>query len=183
MKNISTRLESLWRKQLLSYAKGHVLEVSVGEGLNFPYYPQRVKVTATDTSARIIEKARKVAIDKAVNARFVVSPVGSLQLPPHSFDTIVSTFSLCACENPVQVLNRFNEWCKPGGNILLLEHGLSNLRGLQWLQQKCDNWYYKKSGCHLDKNIKAVLECAEPTIKRIERKAAGIIYMAWLNPA
>src|SRR5918912_357408 len=112
------RLEHEWRRQILSYAKGNILEAGVGIGNNFKYYPLGVNVTATDMSARAIEKAKVEASDKGIKATFIVSPIEELQLQKQSFDTIVSTFSLCAYENPGQVLDQFNRWCKPDGLIL-----------------------------------------------------------------
>jgi len=46
-----------WRKRLLSFAKGKILEVSVGAGANFKFYPIDAEVTAVDISADMIEKA------------------------------------------------------------------------------------------------------------------------------
>jgi len=181
MKNLVKDLEQKFRRQLLSNATGNVLEVGVGTGLNFPYYPAKVAVTATDASARIIERAKVSATAHGVKANFIVSPVEALQLPAQQFDTVVSTFSLCSYNNPVSVLNRFNDWCRPGGNILLLEHGLSNIQLVQWMQRKWEPYFYRASGCHLDRDIKRILECAQPVVKRIERRACGIIYIAELR--
>ena len=177
------RFDHRWRKQLLSYAKGNVLEVSVGTGINFSYYPVKVTVVATDTSSRTIEKAKQEAMEKGVKSTFMLSSIDELRVPPHSFDTIVSTFSLCAVNNPVQVLNRFNDWCKPDGTILLLEHGLSTNRVFRWFQKRWSRLHYIKTGCHLDTDLQTVLEQTNPVIKRIERRLGGIVYLVWASPA
>ena len=65
--------EQKWRKQLLSYAHGRLLEISVGEGANFPHYPPQVEATVTDLSARMIEKAKARARETGVKAEFIVS--------------------------------------------------------------------------------------------------------------
>ena len=171
-----------WRKQLLSYAKGKVLEISVGTGTNFNYYPLAVEVVATDTSIRMIEKAKTKAAENGVKATFMVAPVEELQLEANSFNTIVSTFSLCESGNPLWILNQFNKWCKPNGTILLLEHGLSNNSIIRWLQKKWAPQYYKKTGCHPDTDIKDILEHAAPVIKKVEQKMGGTIYMIWASP-
>jgi ubiquinone/menaquinone biosynthesis C-methylase UbiE len=177
------KTENEWRKQLLSYAKGKVLEISVGEGINFEHYPPQVNATVTDMSARMIEKAKQLAIENGIKAEFIVSREEDLQFEPHSFDTIVSIFSLCAYGDPVQVLNQFNTWCKPDGTILIMEHGLSKYGIGRFLQRLWEPYHYRKTGCHLNMDIKTILENSAPRIKRVERKLGGIIYMIWASPA
>ena len=102
--NISWKaLERQWRKQLFSYATGNILEVGAGTGHNFKFYPVGVEVTATDMSARAIERAKAEAITHGVRSKFIVSPVEELQLQRQSFDTIISTFSL----NAYQILSKY----------------------------------------------------------------------------
>lgn len=171
--------EHKWRKQLLSYAKGNVLEAGVGMGNNFKYYPPGVSVTATDISARMIDKAKEAAGRYGIKASLIVSPVETLQLPPQSFDTIVSTFSLCAYENPKQVLQQFEYWCKPGGRILLLEYGLSRYKVVQWVQQFVAAKYYHKTGNHITRDVNALLSKTGFKTSRTEIKYGGIIYLIW----
>jgi ubiquinone/menaquinone biosynthesis C-methylase UbiE len=183
---LSTRKKNLddrWRRQLLSYAKGNVLEVCVGAGVNFKFYPYQVNVTATDLSGRLIEKAKLVAAENGSKAEFIVSTVEDLQLRPQSFDTIVSTLSMCAYENPGEVLNQFNNWCKPGGTVLLMEHGLSKYGFLRWLQRKWSPYHYNRLGCHLDRDMISLISNSRLQIKRIERKVAGIIVLVWAAPS
>src|SRR5262245_19492200 len=114
------KLEHEWRKQLLADAKGNILEIGVGTGENFKYYPADVKVTAVDTSAKVIEQASKEAKARNVCGEFIVSCIDELKLPENHFDTIVSTFSLSSFNNPLCVLKQFNKWCTHDGTILLL---------------------------------------------------------------
>ena len=181
MKISWSKLEQEWRKQLLGYAKGNILEVGVGIGNNFKYYPLGVSVTATDMSARVIEKAKVEAINKGIKATFIVSPVDELQLQRQSFDTIVSTFSLCAYENPVQVLNQFNEWSRPDGLILFLEYGLSKYNIVSGMQKKWEPFYYKRTGFHIDRDMLAIITDSKLRVKRVEVKYAGIVYLIWAS--
>src|ERR1043165_3454247 len=100
--------EQEYRRQLLCHARGSVLEIGAGTGTNFKHYPLGSHVTATDVSARIIEKAKVEAMERGLKASFIVSPVEELQFGIESFDTIVSTFTLCAYENPASVLTQMN---------------------------------------------------------------------------
>ena len=54
--------QAKWREKLLSSAKGKVLEVAVGAGANFQYYPSGVEVTAVDFSGEMLKKAKAAVI-------------------------------------------------------------------------------------------------------------------------
>jgi ubiquinone/menaquinone biosynthesis C-methylase UbiE len=175
------KLEHEWRKELLSHARGKVLEVGAETGNNFKYYPPGVHVTATDMSGRMIEKAKQEAIAKGVKAEFIVSHVEDLQLPVQGFDTIISTFSLSACENPVPVLKRFNNWCRPDGVILMMEYGLSKYGLVNWLQQKWQPYHYRRTGRHINRDMLSLISESRIRIKKLELKYAGIVYLMWAS--
>ena len=175
-------LEHKWRKQLLSYAHGNVLEVSTGTGENFKHYPLPVRVTATDTSKRLINVAKAEAMKYGINAEFVLSPVDELNFAAHRFDTIVSTFSISEYENPVWILEKLSGWCKPGGSLLILERGLSNYSAVRLIQQKWDSRFHKTSGSHINRDVKAIIHDAGLNLKKMERKMAGVIYMVCASP-
>ena len=175
-------LEHKWRKQLLSYAQGTVLEISTGTGENFKYYPLTVKVTATDSSRRLINAAKAEATKCSINAEFIVSAIDGLNFTEHYFDTIVSTFSISEYENPVWILEKLSAWCKPEGSVLILERGLSNYSVVRLMQQKWGGRIHKASGSHIDRDIKAIIQGAGLKIKKMERKMAGVIHMVWASP-
>ena len=181
MKNYWQALEHEWRSELLSHASGETLEVNVEWGSNFKYYPNGTKVTAAGASAKLVQKAMDEAAANGLNASFIVSPVNELQFPDHSFDTIVSTFSLCAFENPGQMLRRFSRWCKPGGIILLLEYGLSKHGVVRWAQKKLADHHYKKTGNHIDHDVLSLISQSKLRMKRVEVKFAGIVYLVWAS--
>ncbi|HEX7902774.1 MAG TPA: class I SAM-dependent methyltransferase [Chitinophagaceae bacterium] len=180
--NISwKKLEHEWRKQLLSYAKGNILEVGIGEGGNFKYYPLGTTITATDMSARMIGIAKKEAAERGVKTNFIVSPIDELQFNRESFDTIVSTFSLSSFEKPERVLDHFNAWCKPDGRILLLEYGLSKYGLINWLQRKWATYHYKRTGSHIDRDMLSIIAGSKLCIKKVEVKYAGVVYLVWAS--
>jgi 2-polyprenyl-3-methyl-5-hydroxy-6-metoxy-1,4-benzoquinol methylase len=181
MKISLKKLEEEYRRQLLSYAHGNILEIGVGSGNNFKYYPMGVNVTATDMSAKIIEKAKVEASAKGVKSNFIVSPLEDLFFDPQSFDTIVSTFSLSSYDNPVVVMNQFNEWCKPGGLVLLMEYGLSRNSVIGWFQKKLAPSHYKRTGCHVDRDMFRLISLSKLCVKRIETKYVGIVYLVWAS--
>jgi ubiquinone/menaquinone biosynthesis C-methylase UbiE len=145
--NRHNRVMGAWRAKLLQEATGELLEVAVGAGANFPYYDRnRVQVTAVDFSPEMIRKAEAFARRLKMDARFVTADMEELSYSENQFDTIVSTCSLCGLVNPVGMLNRLNRWCREGGLILLLEHGVSSHRFLASVQQLLDPVAYRISG-------------------------------------
>jgi len=171
-------LEQEWREQLISLAEGSILEVEVGEGNNFLYYPSGAKVTATDTNASSIKRARAEAVSRGIDASFIVSPAELLQMQRNSFDTIISTFSLHSYANPAAMLEQFNTWCKPDGRILLLEYGLSKYKMLNWFKKKWDPFQYlRKSSEDAVGDALAIISKSKLRIKKVDIKYADIVYL------
>jgi len=112
-----------WRKRLWGMVNGpRVLEVGVGTGLNMPYWPADVEVTATDLSPRMLERARERAAELGLVADLRLADVQALELPDSSFETAVATCVFCSVPDPVLGLRELGRVVRPGGQILLLEH-------------------------------------------------------------
>lgn len=122
------------RKWLMKQLKGDVLEVACGTGRNIPYfYPELVNsITFLDSARNMVDitqqKFRKAYPDfKKVG--FTVGKAEDLAAltskDAFKYDTIVEAFGLCAHEDPVKALKNMTQLLKPGGRIVLLEHGRS----------------------------------------------------------
>jgi len=119
---ISERTFSRWRKRLLARAKGEVLEVGVGTGKNFPYYPESVDVTGLDIADKMLLHARLRGEKLGFPVHLMEGDVQSLPFPENSCDTAIATFVFCSVTNPVLGLKELGRVVRPGGEILLLEH-------------------------------------------------------------
>jgi ubiquinone/menaquinone biosynthesis C-methylase UbiE len=125
---------SHWRGLLWSKVEGRrVLEVGVGTGKNFPYYPKDRDITAIDFSERMLARARRRAEGEGVKVELLLMDVQDLKFPDASFDTVVATCVFCSVPDPVRGLEEVRRVCRPGGQVLLLEHVLSANRLLAWL--------------------------------------------------
>ncbi len=156
-----------YRQTLLQNARGQVLEIGFGTGLNVAHYPQHIeKLTAVDVN----EGMNKIAQKRIANAAFPVESKilngDALPFPDNSFDTVVSTWTLCSIANIHQALSEVCRVLKVGGEFLFIEHGLSDNSKVQVWQnrltplQKCIG-----DGCHLNRNIKALISEYFPSLE------------------
>lgn len=160
-----------------------MLEVGVGAGANFALYKKsHVHVTGVDFSSEMIKVARQTAANYQIDAEFIESDVESLIFEPGSFDCIVSTLTLCSYSNPIKILNLFNTWCKSGGKVLLMEHGLSSNALLSTTQKIINPIYKKISGCHCNRDIQRLLKQSKLEIEHIETYWKDIMYLVWAKP-
>jgi ubiquinone/menaquinone biosynthesis C-methylase UbiE len=178
----NTRQRSLgeWRQRLLQDVEGHVLEVAVGAGANFPFYNRsKVDVTAVDFSPEMLSRARQMTSELGIQATFQEQDIEMLELPERSFDCVVSTLSLCGYKDPVKALNQINRWAKPGGRIYLLEHGMSTNRLLGYAQHLLNPAARRISGCHYNRDMIEIVDASALKVVKTERYWNGIIHLIW----
>ncbi|MGP4038646.1 class I SAM-dependent methyltransferase [Gracilibacillus sp. D59] len=172
-----------WRKKLIKKAYGNVLEVGVGAGANFPFYTKEtVQVTGVDFSSEMIKSAKQSASNYHFHTEFLEEDVDHLTFAPNSFDCIVSTLSLCSYAKPHELMNKFNDWCREDGTVLLMEHGLSSNLFLSYTQKIIDPLHKKIAGCHCNRDIGKIVKHSDLQIKNIETYWSGILYLIWAIP-
>jgi len=125
---------SEWRKILWSKVEGsRILEVGVGTGKNFPFYPKAAEVTAIDFSEKMLGRARAKADKQGLKVKLLKMDVQNLEFEDNSFDTVVGSFVFCSVPDPVRGLKEVERVCKPGGKVVLLEHVLSTNHVVAWM--------------------------------------------------
>ncbi|GIO88523.1 SAM-dependent methyltransferase [Paenibacillus faecis] len=171
------------RRRLLDSASGKVLELGIGAGSNLPFYRKEIRLTGVDFSPAMLERA-KAANDRlyGIEANFIQSDIDTLELKENSYDTIVSTLTLCAYRDPGKVLRRMSRWCKPGGRILLLEHGLSSNSALAFGQKLVDPLVYRFVGCHHNRDIMKLVADSPLQVQHAEHVMTGMVHLIWCEP-
>lgn len=120
-----------FRKKLWAQAVGpHILEVGVGTGKNFAFYPPDARITAIDFSPKMLEQAQRKRDRKQVPVDLALMDVQTLCYADNSFDTVIASFVFCSVPQPRKGLKELHRVLRPGGQLLLLEHVLSSNKAL-----------------------------------------------------
>ena len=91
-------------------------------------------------------------------ATFEVQTAESLPYPDSSYDTVVDTFGLCSVESPSAALAEMIRVCRPGGKILLLEHGRSGYwTALDMLLDKYSVRHAERWGCWWNRDVAGIV--------------------------
>ncbi|WP_297510270.1 methyltransferase domain-containing protein [Thermococcus sp.] len=110
------------RKELIGKARGRVIELGVGTGLNLPLYPEDTEVIGVDISEKMLEKARRKK--SRAKVELIIADARSIPFPDKSFDTAVSTFFLCVVPEKERVLSEIRRVLRPDGRLLAMECSL-----------------------------------------------------------
>jgi len=144
------------RRDALGPARGRVLEIGFGTGLNVPHYPAAVThLCGLDPNAGMEKIARQRLGGGPMTGEFVLGR-GDDRLPfeDASFDTVVTTFVLCSVSDVGRALSEIRRVLKPEGQYLLLEHGLAPDAGVQKWQQRLNRFNrLMLGGCNLNRPI------------------------------
>ena len=148
------------RREILAGVEGEVLEIGFGTGLNLPHYPEGIKrLAVVDPNAGMNKRAtRRISESGKMVAAFALK-AERLPMPEGSFDSVVSTWTLCSVEDPQKVLAEVYRVLKPGGRFFYLEHGASrDPRVKTWQDRLTPVQKVLADGCHLNRDIKSLVE-------------------------
>ena len=144
------RLRAAWIPQ----ARGDVLEVGIGSGLNLAFYPPQVRhIYGVDPSVELQRIARKRTAPLKVTF-FSQSAEKELPLVGACIDTAVLTWTLCSIPNPARALHEIKRVLKPNGQLIFVEHGRApDPRVIIWQDRLTPLWKRMGGGCHLNRKI------------------------------
>jgi len=157
MKNKETaRLRAEW----IPHARGQVLEVGIGSGLNLPFYsPEVERVYGVDPSIELGRLARQRAAAGSTKVEFLSrSAAAPLAFSNASMDTVVVTWTLCSIPNAPVALREMRRVLKPTGRLIFVEHGLAPDPGVVvWQDRLTPFWKRFTGGCHLNRKIDTLI--------------------------
>lgn len=164
------------RRRLWAKVDGyHILEVGVGTGKNFDYYPAEARITAIDFSQGMLKQAADKKARKNITVDLNLMDTQSLSFADNSFDTIICSFVFCSVPLPRKGLKELYRVCKPGGQVLLLEHVLSSNRVIAKVMNLINPIVVKLFGANINRNtVKNVKACGFASV-RVDERSSDII--------
>lgn len=150
------------RRDVVPHARGRVLEVGVGTGLNFGLYTDAVEeLVGVDPDPFMLERARPRAA--ALPFRTTLHQAGAEKMPldANSIDTAVITFTICTIPDPASALVEVRRVLKPGGRLLFVEHTQSRQGMMATVQDALTPlWKQLGGGCHLNRPAVELIRAA-----------------------
>ena len=144
------------REKIVPLAKGIVLEIGIGSGLNMPFYDKNKisKIYGLDPSEELNEMALELAKEHSLNIDFIITGAESIDLQSNSVDTVLVTYTLCTIPEVQSSIHEIKRVLKPEGKLLFCEHGMSPNKITRMLQNFLNPiWGLIFGGCNLNRNI------------------------------
>lgn len=180
-----------FRSLIVPQARGMVLEIGVGSGLNLPFYGHGVeRIYGLDPSEELLAMARKKSRAIAFPIEFLAHPGEEIPLDDKCIDTVVMTWTLCSIPDPAKALREMRRVLKPGGMLLFAEHGLApEVRVRGWQQFLNPLWSRITGGCNLNRKMDELIQASGFRIVELKKEYAkgprslSYIYSGHAQPA
>jgi ubiquinone/menaquinone biosynthesis C-methylase UbiE len=163
------------REWVCSQAAGEVLEIAIGTGRNLPHYRNDVRLTGVELSPAMLEIARARAREFGRDVDLRVGDAQALEFTDESFDTVVSTLSLCTIPDDRAAVAEVHRVLRPGGRFLLLEHVRSPLLPVRLGQRLLEPLAVRFEADHLLREPLEHLRAQGFAIDKLERSKLGIV--------
>lgn len=144
------------RDKIVPLAKGIVLDVGIGSGLNIPFY-NKSKIDhlyGLDPSDELLKIAKSIAEKHELEIEFLQCGAEAIPLPDNSIDTVLITYTMCTIPD-VELSNlEIMRVLKPEGQLLFCEHGLAPDKNIvKWQRRINPIWNKIAGGCNLNRDI------------------------------
>jgi ubiquinone/menaquinone biosynthesis C-methylase UbiE len=164
------------RAWICGQARGDVLEVAIGTGLNLPRYPPGVRLTGVDLSPVMLAAAGKRAAGLGLTVDLVEAAAEQLPYSDASFDTVLCTLSLCSVADDRAAIAEMHRVLRPGGGrLLLLDHVAASNRVLLALQRLWEKVTLHFAGDHQTRHPLPLVEAAGFHVEDSDRFKAGTV--------
>ncbi|MDA8234253.1 MAG: methyltransferase domain-containing protein [Clostridia bacterium] len=158
------------QEKLFSLARGKVLEVGVGTGRNFPFYPVGIEgVTAIDYSPRMLEKARSKLHQSRVSVTLLEMDAQNMAFADQSFDTVVTACVFCSVPDPIKGLHEIRRVLKPDGRLVMLEHVRSENEALGKVMDFVNPVFLNIFGSNINRRTVENVQAAGFAIEKVEK--------------
>ncbi|MGW0357852.1 class I SAM-dependent methyltransferase [Nocardia nova] len=159
------------RRRVCAGLRGRVVEIGFGSGRNVPFYPAGVsRVSAVEPA----DLGWRLAAARVADSPVPVERAGldgqSLPFADNSFDSALSTWTLCTIPDIAVALREVRRVLLPGGTFHFVEHGLAPDANVRAWQHRLDPVQQViAGGCHLNRDIRGLLDEAGFEITELDR--------------
>jgi ubiquinone/menaquinone biosynthesis C-methylase UbiE len=165
-----------WRQSVVRPARGCVLEIGAGTGLNFSHYAPGVTLIATDVDSGMLSRARARAARANATVLLVAADAEALPFPNGMFDGAVIGLALCTIRRPETALAEVCRALRSGGAVRLLEHVRAPNRFVAHLQDwLTPAWRRVAGGCHLNRDALSAVRRSGLQLERVTTHAGGCV--------
>ncbi|WP_018661980.1 class I SAM-dependent methyltransferase [Heyndrickxia acidiproducens] len=179
MKPLEAKRFTAVRKKLLQKARGRVLEIGSGSGVNFPLYQEVQQVDAIEPSREMQKKSASRLQAASVPIYCHQQTAEQLDFADQTFDTVVSTLVFCTIPDPEKALKEIQRVAKPGAVFLFFEHVKMEQPLLAKTQDMLTPFWKKIcDGCHLNRNTLALIRQAGFQVRETEEFYKGLFITA-----
>lgn len=168
----STKPTRKQREKIVPLARGDVLEVGIGSGLNLPYYEQDKirKIWGLEPSEGMRRLAEKKLVDSTLDLEFIDLPGEEIPLEDNSVDTVVVTYTLCTIPDAGKALEGMRRVLKKDGCLLFTEHGQAPDEDVRrWQRRMNPAWSFVAGGCNMNRDIPKLITDAGFRLDNDER--------------
>ena len=161
------------RDRVVPRASGRVLEVGIGTGLNMRHYDKArvTHITGLDPALQLQPIARERIAQAGLSVDLVGLSAEKIPLPDAAFDTVLITYTLCTIPDPHAALLEMHRVLKPEGRLLFCEHGHAPDASVsRWQERLQPVWGKLSGGCHLGRDIPALLQAAGFTLPDLQTR-------------
>jgi ubiquinone/menaquinone biosynthesis C-methylase UbiE len=149
------------REKVIPQARGRVLEIGIGSGLNLQFYDEKYvdHIWGLDPSREMWAMATKRITKLQFGLEFLEATAESIPLETECVDTIVVTYTLCTVPDVVTALKQMRRVLRSGGELIFCEHGAAPDTDVRkWQDRLNPVWNKLGGGCNLNRHIPSLLE-------------------------
>jgi len=175
------------RAKVVPRASGDILELGCGGGTNLQFYDwsQVRSLSGVDPSPELVGRAQDALLRSGRSANFANGIAEALPFESNSFDSVVTTFTLCSVQDPTAALSEVRRVLRPGGRLIFLEHGKApEPAAANWQNRIEPVWKHIAGGCHLTRPVTGAISdagfvCDAPQGHYMKRTPKWLGWVEW----
>jgi len=159
------------RDKIVPLAKGIVLDIGIGSGLNIPFYNKSNidRLYGLDPSEELLKIAKPLAKKNELEIEFLQCGAEAIPLPDQSIDTVLITYTMCTIPDIKLSNSEIMRVLKPEGQLLFCEHGLAPDKNIaKWQRRINPIWSKIAGGCNLNRDIPKLITSSGFKISNME---------------